>query len=57
MQITGTLVRTGESVTIVQMSINGSQVGISYVDASGNLKTAVDNYAVSAIATGCTIVD
>jgi len=39
MNVTATL--DGESVTIVDIDVNGSQIYITYVDASSNLKTKI----------------
>jgi hypothetical protein len=58
MNVTATL--NGESVTIVDVNVNGLNIVITYVDADDNLKvyqTIVSKAAMSTIiATGATVV-
>ena len=62
--VTGTLLIQNEdyntSVSAMDMSVNGSQFAIAYIDSSGNLKTAVTSPStvdgVNTAMSGCNIV-
>ena len=42
MQVSATLQSNGETVTIVDIDVNGSSIYISYIDSSDNLKVIKD---------------